>query len=486
MSWWSEPTPRTATRLIRSATVNGAAHPARLLVDARRHRSGSAHLEEEVEDLPDPLEVLAEELDAVKAAGIAEGYRQATDELADAAAEARLRRAAEVTRAVSAFAQARSSLDEERLNAAEIVQGDVAALAFALTETILGRELALATSPGVDAVQRAMALAPDGDQVVVRLNPVDYRVVQEELDGSMVTHPGMSLVPDETVEPSGAIVDVGPCRIDAQISPALERVRQALGVPTAARWAATVQRSDGEFPDPKDPSMGRTSAASRSAAARSRAESSGSAPARSKPARRAQVAETPDPSDLEDGISDNEPQYGDADLGVQSTTEDMVETAIQGARQSPGIKRDRPVATRAARGLGATKGSNAPKSRKRSAAKSADRDGASRSRSDFKPVPAALSKASAADLPSVLSTGGLSRAPLAASNAGTVRGIARVVPATTRQVTPKRQSAPASKPSTKAIPAASARPRALAAKNIGTKVSGVPVGQRLRRAGGAL
>jgi flagellar assembly protein FliH len=221
---------------MRSATVNGAAQPARLLVDARRHRSGTHETKEALEDLPDPLEVLAKELDAVKAAGIEEGYRQATDEIAAAAAEARTRRAAEVTRAVNAFAQARAALDKERARATEVVEGEVATLAFSLIETLLGRELALSAAPGLDAVRRALALAPDAEEIIVRLNPADIRVVEEEIDDVGLRRPGMSLVADETVEPGGAMVDVGACRIDAQISPALERVRQALGVPTATRF----------------------------------------------------------------------------------------------------------------------------------------------------------------------------------------------------------------------------------------------------------
>ena len=89
-------------------------------------------------------------------------------------------------------------------------------------EAVLDRELALAKNPGRDAVTRALALAPNGD-AVVRLNPADVKTL-----GSVSFGRELSVVADPSVEPAGAVVEVGACRIDAQIGTALERVRDAL------------------------------------------------------------------------------------------------------------------------------------------------------------------------------------------------------------------------------------------------------------------
>ena len=43
--------------------------------------------------------------------------------------------------------------------------------------------------------------------------------------------PLVSIVADQTIDRSGAIADAGACRIDGQISAAVERVRTALHVP---------------------------------------------------------------------------------------------------------------------------------------------------------------------------------------------------------------------------------------------------------------
>ena len=68
----------------------------------------------------------------------------------------------------------------------------------------------------------AGADAPAGD-AVVRLNPADVATVGDLTFGRELT-----IVADPSVEPAGAIVEVGACTIDAQIGPALARVRKAL------------------------------------------------------------------------------------------------------------------------------------------------------------------------------------------------------------------------------------------------------------------
>src|SRR5438067_680879 len=63
---------------------------------------------------------------------------------------------------------------------AEEVRDTVLTVATTLVEDLLGRELALADSPGLDAVRRAMTLCPDDAPVVVRLHPDDLAEVPPE------------------------------------------------------------------------------------------------------------------------------------------------------------------------------------------------------------------------------------------------------------------------------------------------------------------
>ncbi|HVC24640.1 MAG TPA: FliH/SctL family protein, partial [Acidimicrobiales bacterium] len=106
------------------------------------------------------------------------------------------------------------------------VVGEAVGLVFELVDVLLGAELEQHESPARVAVRRALELAPDGEDVRVRLHP-DTCITPAELEELSPTG-AVVVVADATVEPTGCVLEVGACRIDAQIGPALERVRAAL------------------------------------------------------------------------------------------------------------------------------------------------------------------------------------------------------------------------------------------------------------------
>ncbi|MHB1503195.1 MAG: FliH/SctL family protein [Acidimicrobiales bacterium] len=137
-----------------------------------------------------------------------------------------------VARAAAALEEVVGSVASGRASALAVAQQDAADLAFALTRTLVGRELALATSPGMDAVRRALDLSPSGVDLFVHLNPKDAADLPD-LDSMpevirRVQGCRLSVVPDPDIEPGGCVVEAGACRIDAQIATALERVRRVL------------------------------------------------------------------------------------------------------------------------------------------------------------------------------------------------------------------------------------------------------------------
>ncbi|MFN8051657.1 MAG: FliH/SctL family protein [Acidimicrobiales bacterium] len=99
-------------------------------------------------------------------------------------------------------------------------------LALAIAEIVIGREIDAAIDPGRDALARALVLAPDRGPIVARLHPADLDQIGD-LTPLVGTRP-IELIGDPTVERGGCLVDVGPARIDAQISSALDRVRAEL------------------------------------------------------------------------------------------------------------------------------------------------------------------------------------------------------------------------------------------------------------------
>ena len=167
------------------------------------------------------------------AAGHAEGViaAEAVVAAAERAAEERLaavqvrweRRLASATAAMGA---ATERLDALAAPVVDELRDSILDTVLVLVGDLLGRELAMASAPGLDALQRALTLCPTDVPVVVRLHPDDLAEVPAAALSGL---PGsVTVVGDESVERAGAIAEAGTQRVDAQLSAALERVRAVL------------------------------------------------------------------------------------------------------------------------------------------------------------------------------------------------------------------------------------------------------------------
>ncbi|MEU2348227.1 FliH/SctL family protein [Modestobacter sp. NPDC049651] len=181
-------------------------------------------------------EVYAEQLEALReearrdgwAAGHAEGIVAAEQVVAAAeqAAEQRLAEAQarwerRLASATAAMAAAATRLEEVTAPASDELRDSVLDAVVTLVEELLGRELALAATPGLDALRRALSLSPTDVPVVVRLHPDD---LAELPDGALAGLPGsVTVVADPGVERAGAVAEAGARRVDAQLSAALQR-----------------------------------------------------------------------------------------------------------------------------------------------------------------------------------------------------------------------------------------------------------------------
>jgi len=170
------------------------------------------------------------------AAGWAEGKRQAVEagrvamERAElAAGRATAERAAVADRAVTAVAAAAQSLERRAVQTTAEAETLILRAALALTETLLGYELTVTTTPGEDALRRALALAPVGRPVIVRLHPADHAALagdgadHREIGGRTVT-----LVADPALRSGDAVAECDATTIDARLDAALDRIREAL------------------------------------------------------------------------------------------------------------------------------------------------------------------------------------------------------------------------------------------------------------------
>lgn len=157
---------------------------------------------------------------AARAAGYQEGYQAALAQAAAGEAAAAAQRASRLSDALLAAA---ASARSHRAEAVSQAEHEAVELAFELAEAVLGREISLHPSLTIEAVKRAVALVPRGEDLVIRLHPGDA-ITAEDLQ-ALVADASVKVVADPDVEQGGCVVEAGPCRIDAQIGPAMARAR---------------------------------------------------------------------------------------------------------------------------------------------------------------------------------------------------------------------------------------------------------------------
>jgi flagellar assembly protein FliH len=157
------------------------------------------------------------------AAGVvAETERAAASRLADVQARWERR----VASATAALGAAVTRLDEAAEPVADEVRETVLATVLTLVEDLMGRELALADSPVLDAVRRALTLCPADAPAVVRVHPDDLAEIPAEALAALPE--SVRIVADAGIERAGAVAETGSRRIDAQLGAALARVQAVL------------------------------------------------------------------------------------------------------------------------------------------------------------------------------------------------------------------------------------------------------------------
>ncbi len=204
---------------------------ARFETDLRSHAGGAGAVS---------VRVRAEAQAAGYAAGWAQGQREAEtvaraqrERIAAETARVADEAAAAVAQALAAVAESAAGLERQLAPAAAELEDLIVRTAFALAESIVGRELAVAGAPGHDAVRRALALAPIGRPVTVRLHPTDHRVLASGEPGAVevvIDRRSITLVADSTLEPGDAVAHTDASTIDARIGAALARTREVLGL----------------------------------------------------------------------------------------------------------------------------------------------------------------------------------------------------------------------------------------------------------------
>ena len=186
-------------------------------------------------------EVYAEQLarlrEEARRAGWAAGHAEglvASERVVRAAEEAAEERIAAVqarwerrlASATAALGAAVERLDATAAPVVDSLRDDVLDMVVLLVGDLLGREVTLADSAGMDAVRRALTLCPTDGPVRVRLHPDDLAEIPAEALAGLPE--SVTVLGDDSVERAGALAEAGTQRVDAQLSAALERVREVL------------------------------------------------------------------------------------------------------------------------------------------------------------------------------------------------------------------------------------------------------------------
>ncbi|MCU1659524.1 MAG: fliH [Pseudonocardiales bacterium] len=189
-----------------------------------------------------PEDLLASARAAAQAAGYAAGWAggiQAARVVADAeahAARADTERVAadrrdRLAQAFTALDTTVTELERRAMPAAEQLEDLIVTSALAIAEELVGHSLRDDPSRAPDALARALALAPSGTDLTVRVSAADYAALTA--DGKQIPTPqGLSrvitLLADETLDPGDAVATSGATEIDARVAAGLDRVRAVL------------------------------------------------------------------------------------------------------------------------------------------------------------------------------------------------------------------------------------------------------------------
>ncbi|GII05967.1 FliH/SctL family protein [Planobispora takensis] len=189
-----------------------------------------------------PTEVVDGARAAAQATGYAEGWAQGREEARQAAAaevrdeaervaRAEARKIARLDSALAAITGSAAQLERQTAPAAAELEELIVQTAYALAEAVLGREIAHSPEPGREALARALELVPENRPVLVRLSPADHAALVGagqntfDIDGRAVT-----MAVDARLKPGDAVAECDATAVDARLSTALERVKEALGL----------------------------------------------------------------------------------------------------------------------------------------------------------------------------------------------------------------------------------------------------------------
>ena len=162
--------------------------------------------------------------------GYQAGFDAALEDAAAAIDSREQQRANSLNAVLETLSIAAMRIEADHHEIVEEMQRQVIALAVEIAETLVGHEIAVATNAGLDALTRALQLAPTAQVVTAQLHPDDFATLAASHEWERFAAQGVSILANATLQRGDCIVDADATRIDARIAPALERVRETIAL----------------------------------------------------------------------------------------------------------------------------------------------------------------------------------------------------------------------------------------------------------------
>ncbi len=137
----------------------------------------------------------------------------------------------DVSRSLTALAEALRGVEELRLEVAETVEGDAIELALALAAKVLAGAQLARPELVVEVVQGALRRATERRRITVLLHPADVETVRAAMGDLERLGSGIELCElqaDQRVQVGSAIVRTAEGEIDASVATQLERAREVM------------------------------------------------------------------------------------------------------------------------------------------------------------------------------------------------------------------------------------------------------------------
>jgi flagellar assembly protein FliH len=119
-------------------------------------------------------------------------------------------------------------LQSEKEELARHYETDVLELGFRIAEKIIGLEISTRQEAVLSIVQQALRKIVNADEVIVRANPEDLRILEqarEKLMSEVGIRAPLELRPDSSIARGGCVIDTESGMLDAQLHSQMNRLR---------------------------------------------------------------------------------------------------------------------------------------------------------------------------------------------------------------------------------------------------------------------